>query len=277
MASTSKIFVAALNVTASPHPEGTYRRLLEAAANHEIHLTGHDFAKLTPPDIPGKDQNIVTGRICVWTEIEKKEDWFNKKTNAAATDKDKESIVIPDILAPNFKYFLYAMDLARHVIVFEAKNEVRSSFNPKRARKFFDDLLNSLGGDFPDVDVTVIPEEGSVEKILSLPRLRRLKIVVTRPNGEDLTDEFAAVMAEMNEENAKMLTRELVKAPKTEALKPNETTRKLAMIASTNGYVEGKGSEGGDSTREHAKVVPVEVAADGSQIVRFVQSLLHFK
>lgn len=272
---SSKIVISALNVTASPHPEGTYRRLIEAAANREVHLSGHDWAKLTPPEVYAKDENILHGRICVWTEIEKKEEWFNKETNSKASEKDKEQIVIPETLAPNYRYFYYAININRHVIIFETKNEIRHSFNPKKARFFFIEAFN-LGDSYPDVDVTLIPEEGTVDKILRMPKLRRLKIVVTKPNGEDLTDDFQQVMNEMNSQNAKTLTQELVKAPKVDSLKPNEETRKLAIIASTNGYVEGKGSEGGDSTKEHPKQVSVDVPKDGSSLVRFISSFIRF-
>jgi len=119
-------------------------------------------------------------------------------------------------------------------------------------------------------------EEGSVEKILALPRLRHLKIVVTRPNPDDLADDYAAVMKRLADQKARTLTQELQKAPKGDRLIPDADTQSLAKIAGTNGYVEGVGKDAHDSTKSHPKRRWIEVAKDGSSIVRFLTGFVHF-
>ncbi|MGO8739149.1 DUF4747 family protein [Rhodoblastus sp.] len=273
----TKIVVGAINIAASPHEEGTYRRLIEAVAGKEVDLGGSDFAKLTKPEQVDSNPNVMIGRICVYALIDKKSDWFNKETNDKATEKDKESIVVADNLAPNYRYFYYALELKRHLIIFEMSNEMNQHFGAARASKFFNGLFSGLPDDFPMVSLTVIPEEGTVDRILALPKLNRLKIFITRPNPEDLNDEYAEVMKTLNEENASSVTQEITKAPKAERLTPNERTRKLAYVAASNGYVEG-GSRGlpPDSTKSHAKRVEIKVGKDGSSILRFLSSFLNF-
>lgn len=156
------------------------------------------------------------------------------------------------------------------------------AFGPRRAEKFFSELFSreTLGEDSPLVDITIVPEDNTVERILDLPKLRRLKIVVTRPNPEDLTAEYAAVMEKLKSQNAQKLSQELIKAPKVDRLQPDDDTKKLAFVAATNGYVEGEGKEGKnkivDSTKLHPKAVPIEVSKDASSIGRFLSAFLRF-
>jgi len=109
-----------------------------------------------------------------------------------------------------------------------------------------------------------------------LVKLRRLKIVVTRPNAEDLTDEYAEIMRKLNGQGARTITQELIKAPKIDRLNPDEETRKLAKIASTNGYVEGDVKDLHESTKEHPKAITVEVGKDGSSLSKFLSAFHHF-
>ena len=124
----TRIVVGGINIAATPHPSGIYRTLLESVANLSVGIGGADFAKLTQPELVSADRNVMTGRICVWTEIEKKGDWFNKETNDRASDEDKEAVQIPEQIAPNYRYFQYAIDLTKHVLMFEMKTELNHSF-----------------------------------------------------------------------------------------------------------------------------------------------------
>jgi hypothetical protein len=269
----TKIFVGAINITASPHGAGTYQRLIEFVAGKVVSLGGSDYGKLTAPKVLDSDPSQMIGRICVYTEIDKTGDWFNKETNDKASDADKKSVILPDELAPNYRYFNYAIDLKRHLIIYEMLNEMRQSFGAKRAEKFFTLLFRDLPENYPLVDITLIPEEDSVERILSIPKLNRLKIFITRPNPEDLDDEYTEVMKTLSEENARSLTREIEKAPGADRLTPNSRTRKLAFVAAKNGYVEGSArGQAPDSTKSHAKRAEIEVGKDGSSILRFLSS-----
>lgn len=276
MGSATKIVVSGLNITAFPHPKGIYEEILKQSADVDIHLGGSDFAKITAPEII-PDTSVAKGRICVWTEIAKDGDWFNKIKNDKASDDDKKKIYIPENIAPNYRYFFYAMDLVDHILIFESKTENNHSFGHKRAVFLFGELFGRLPTGGPSVDVTVIPEEGSVDVILNMPRLKRLKIHLTKPNPEDVSDDFARVMNKMNLQNAKSWNQELVKETKVEKLLPDLETKTLAYIAETNGFVEGQSSDGiKESTQEHPKCVTVRVEENGSSIQKFLSTLAVF-
>lgn len=161
---SSSITVGAINITASPHNKDTYRLLIKNAAGRIIRLGGSDQAMLTEPNEDEHDSTILHGRICVWAEIDKRGDWFNKKTHEKATESDKDSVVIPEEIAPNYRYFIYAIDLTRHLIIYEMKNEFRQTFGHARAAKFFSQLFKDEGEKGILIDTTVIPEEGTVNK-----------------------------------------------------------------------------------------------------------------
>jgi hypothetical protein len=130
--------------------------------------------------------------------------------------------------------------------------------------------------------ITIIPEDDAVEKILSLKQLRRLTITIFRPNAaEDLYEEEAEILRRIEEEHAKSQTIEYVKAPGVPSLTPTERTRRLALIASRNGKVQGEakdesGTKLVESTDMHPKQESYVVGKDSSAEVQFLNRLRNF-
>ncbi|MEA1830938.1 DUF4747 family protein [Methylobacterium durans] len=275
-----QIVLGALNITADPHPEGVYQRLLEMAADREIEVWGSDYAKITKPKPRRSDPNVLTGEILVWTVVDRQGEWIDKETNAKATPDRMREIRIPDPLEPNFRAFSYAFVLNRHRLVYEMRNEFGHNFGHTRADRFFRELFSRevLGSDQPEVSVTVIPEDDTVQKILALPKLKTLEIHLSRPNPDDLEDDTARLLDELESQGAKSQTIILKKAPKIPSLTPNDTTQRLALVASENGYVSARGvdAEGNpveESTKRHPKSVPVDVPPDSSARIRFLSAV----
>lgn len=274
-----KLVVGALNIVASPHPEGVYLRALQIAAGFQVEVWGSDYAKITPPVPIPTDPENVWGLVHVWTEINRKGRWFDKLKDKEAEQSEKDKIVIPDHLDPNYRTFYYALDLKKHRLIIEYRNSEGENFGPSRAKRLFDRLLSPevLGEDFGSrINVTVLPEENTVERILSLPKLTKLEIHIERPNADSLDDR--AILAELEEQGARSQHLTLTKAPDVESLNPNEETRRLAEVASHNGYTAGSGQDAAGepvyvSTRQHPKRVNVDVPEDSHPIVRFLGSL----
>lgn len=260
MADTT-IEVAALNIVASPHPPGMYFRLLQHVAGKEVPLWGSDRAKITEPrPIDGRPDDFF-GEILIWAHIDTDIPWINKDTDTEATEEEMQPVVdaLPDNLEPNFRPFNYVLNVAEHIVLFEIRNEAGQRLSPIRAKRVFDRLFEDLSAELPDVDVTVIPEEESLEKIFAIKRLRKLEIYIQRPNPDDLGDEYKRIMGLLEQEGARSQRIEKVKAAKKPTLTPSEETKRLAVIASTNGYVSGEGKdESGttvfESTKDHPKI-----------------------
>jgi hypothetical protein len=266
MADTT-IEVAALNITASPHPPGIYVKILQAVAGREISLWGSDRAKITEPrGIEGRPDDFF-GEILIWAHIDTESPWINKDIDAEASPEDMQVVVdaLPENLEPNFRTFTYVLNQSSHVLVFECRNEERQRLSPQRARRLFGMLFERhLPEDMPGVDITVIPELESLEKIFSIKRLRKLDIFISRPNPDDIGEDFKRIMDGLLAEGARSQKIEKIKAAKEPTLKPSDETKRLAEIASTNGYVSGEGKdEAGakvfESTEDHPKIRRLDV------------------
>ena len=261
MAETNYVEVGALNIVASPHPEGIYLELVKAISGKELPYVGSDWIKLTAPEEFEAPRGFYHGQILIWTEIDTNKKWLNKEKDAEATDEEMrkvEEALLPNF-EPNFRPFTYILDPAEHIVLIETKNEFGQNFSARRAGRAFANLIETLSAEWPEVSVTVIPEDETLEKIFAIPHLRKLEIVVERPNADDLGDDFNRIMTEMQAEGAKSWRIEKIRAAKQKTLKPSDETKRIAAVAATNGHVSGEGTdESGspvfESTEEHPKI-----------------------
>jgi hypothetical protein len=280
MADTT-IEVSALNIVASPHPPGIYVKLLTEVAGIEVSLWGSDHAKITEPrPIEGRPDDYY-GSVLIWAHINTDIPWINKDKDAEATDEEMQPVVeaLPSNLEPNFRPFTYILNQAEHILLIETRNEGWQRFSPTRAKKMFDRLFENLPPDLPEVDITIIPEEETVDKIFAIKRLRKLEIFIQRPNPDDIGEEYKRVMGHLEQEGARSQRIEKVKAAKKATLTPTEETRQLAVIASTNGYVSGEGKDVSgnpvfESTKDHPKTRKVPV--NTSTLAATLSALRHY-
>src|SRR5262245_1243819 len=107
MPEIAKLELGALNISASPHPEGIYRRSLQAVADREVRVFGTDWAKITEPGPLDDHPDWLYGQILVWTGINADGKWLNKRKNKEATPEEKKKIIaaLPNDLEPNFRAF----------------------------------------------------------------------------------------------------------------------------------------------------------------------------
>jgi hypothetical protein len=235
--------ICGLNIVASPHPNGIYIDLLNAAAGRSVRARGSDWAKITKPK-PGKEPGFYEGRIIVWTAIDLDGRWLDAETDEELSAADRKKISIPDKAKPNFRVFSYVFNDKRHRLYYESRNEFGETLGPTVARRIFGNLL-CLPKRKVDVEVTIIPQEGAVNKILALPALRTLEIKLLLPNAdgvdrkkqEDLYKKLRAM-------KARSLEQILQKQAGEARLAPDKETQELAHIAAENGYVKGDGGRG---------------------------------
>lgn len=282
MPETPKLRIGALNVAATPHPNGIYRTLLDRAANLEIFLRGSDWAKITAVTPFDDRPELLSGRVLVWAHIDKDGKWLNKKKNTEATADEKRTIILPPDFEPNFRSFNFVFNVAKHRLVVEFRNELGQTFGPSSAETFFVKLFNhkSLADLGVEVAVTVVPTEDALEKIFSIPRMRWLRVLNTQPNAEDLSDEAEAMHERLRAMGAKSHDLKVTKAAKVKSLEPDNEIKALAAAAAVNGFVEAKGkTEAGanvfESTKLHPKVVEREVEGTSS-FATFLATLSNF-
>lgn len=278
-----QIVVGALNIASDPHPPGVYERILRRAANVEIAIWGSDYAKITTPTKRRNSDDFLQGRILVWTRVDKNGAWIDKENNAEASPEKKAKISIPEPLEPNFRTFYYGFIISKHRLVYEMRNAEGQNFGNRKSEKFFRELFSReiLGQTFPETAVTPIPEDDAVQKILEIPTLKRLEIVLTKPNPDGMEEETIKLLEELDDQGAKQQKLTLVKAAGVPTLTPNDKTTTLALVASENGFVKGKGvdAEGNpvdESTKERPKSILVDLRPDQSALYVFRQAISRF-
>jgi len=249
-----------LNLAANPHPSGIYPRLFEISAKKQINFRGDNYATITPPTKDEKS-NFYHGALICWTEIDASEPGIDKTTFEEKTI-DELKAIIPKNVGFNSKIFLYILDENTHTIVVEVKNEHNKTISARQVGKIFSDLfsgdiIESMG---INVEVTVIPAEGTLDKILSMAHLQRLKIHLVRPNPDDIFEPAGEVLRAMEKEGVGSLDATLVASSRADGLDVGERTKSIALTAEKNGYVEGAGKQSDGSvllvsTKDHPKIV----------------------
>lgn len=259
--------ISALNIVMPvPHSPQRYIELFEKAyALHQSISLRADHSGLLGAcrleDVNGV--TIVTGEIYKFLNLDLEGQWFNAIEQRPAEEEDLEDLVIPPHLKPHFKTFQYVFFPRGHRLFFISR-ELSESLTPGIALRFFKDLFNQpvLVQEFGQIEVIVEPSQDTLQRILNMPKLKRLYLEVSPPNADDLNAVEQRVMARLNNQRASKMIEEFV-SDRPQGLLPDEETRQLARIAQSNGKVEGRGfDENGMSvalsTEDHPLIDRIE-------------------
>jgi hypothetical protein len=180
---------------------------------------------------------------------------------------DDLNIEIPDNVGFNGRAFIYVFRESDHTLFVEMKNDLGKRLSPQPARKIFSRLFDDPSPDAPLVEVTVIPEEDALKRILAIPKLKRLRIHLVRPNADDA--DVSRIMGRLEDQRAKAQDIVLIAAPGADGIEPDRETRTEAEVAEFNGFVEGSGQEDDGtgvklSTREYPRIIRRVVSQFGS-------------
>lgn len=219
--------------------------MLRRAARTLAQARGKDWAKITSPRRHPTAEGFYTGRVLVWTEIDIAGTWLNLDNEEELPLSLKESISIPENARPNFRTFEYVFDNNNHTLYFESRNDLGSVFGPTTARRLFNRLLDKdiQGLDAPDVSVTVRPQDGAVDRILQINRLRILQIRVELPNPDTTTAAKRRVIERIRANSATRLDETYTKSSKADKLTPTEDVRDLLEVAAEDGFARGVGRD----------------------------------
>ncbi|MRN44931.1 MULTISPECIES: DUF4747 family protein [unclassified Brucella] len=257
-----------LNIAANPHPEGIYPSLLEKTANVHVNYRGNDFATISKPTL--REEGFYQGRIVCWTDIDTSEPAINKIDLSEIPLEDLD-IRIPSYVGLNGRVFSYTLREKDHKIFVETKNDLNKRLSATMVGKIFTHLMSGgvLGVGAPIVEITVVPDEDTLKRILSIPNISRLKIHMVRPNQDDINDEVEKVLKELEQQNATAQDIVLTARPGGDGLQPSKRAIAQAMAAELNGYVEASGKEDDGqpirlSTKEHPKILKTDLDESSS-------------
>lgn len=193
----------------------------------------------------GKLENGITGEFYHFVQIDPNEPWFDIVEKDKASDEDLQKIKIPEQLKPHFAKFYFVFFPKAHRLFIQLKdgkntisiNTIRSALT----KLLSDEELEKFG----TIEVTVEPESESIEKIFAIPSIRTLKIELVRPNPDDHHEQELKFLSKLEGQGAGKMTVEF-KASKGNSLAPDQETKILAKVASSNGavYASGRNQNG---------------------------------
>jgi len=259
------IEVGFLNIVASPHPDGVYVEALTSIANAPVKVRGRDYAIITKPTRSERQDGMYEGVISVWTDIDSSEPSIDKNTFRQLNVEDALKKIFRE-RGFNNRSFSYMFDEKTHKIAVELKNSLGKTLSIKNAARIFEELLSQLNRDGQTFDVTIMPEEDAIDRVLGMERLDKIVIVLKRPNpGDHHGSDADDVLRELHEQNMKRAEYQFSRQPGTDGIHLNEENRTRAEVAATNGHVESFGVDDDErahmSTKEYPKIVRRVLAA----------------
>jgi hypothetical protein len=248
LAQDQKISVSGLNVRIVDREnrdyEALFRSLLRqknaAKVYREDHLILTSFGK------SGTDKLPFMGAIGRFTDIPEDADWFDTDSLSEADDDQKSEIIIPESLKPNYEAFYCGLFPKEHIFVFETFSESKS-LSPRHVLKWLREATKSERTlkRFGPVEVDIIPDYGVLERILRSETLRKIEIVIRKPNPDDYTAAQFEAAAERLERLRAKEERIEYKSSDDEFLDLDADTKALAKVGGENGRVRGRIREDG--------------------------------
>lgn len=266
MARERKIPVSAINIALhEPHSAAHYVDLIRSLYNLRRIVvlrgtTGALIGSLYPID-KDRPENGLVGELYQFIHLDTNEPWFDVENLEEATEQDVANIKIPEKLKPHLARFNFAFFPKGHRLYVQTRNKNRT-FSINAAHKLTKTLLAAPRFlKYNGVEVTVEPERDSLSRVLKIDYLKKLEIVLVRPNPDDHQAAERRVLEKLSRQDARRQDTVLYAAANQD-LEPDADTKLLAKVASSNGMVTGYGfdSAGNAITKSTTEKPWVETA-----------------
>lgn len=234
----AKTEVSAVNIRIQADHTRNYTALLESLARLKV---GVKVFGDTYVAISSFDGSTGEGILSKYTEIDIDGDWFDIEDFDVATPDKIQDVSIPDNLRPNYAAFYFKVDPDLHVLAFETYSDSKG-LSSRSVERYFREILSrsEIVENFGRIEADVVKNYSEIEKILHLPYLRELRLIIRRPNPDDVSGDLAAKIEERLREQNGEEYEEALKSKDEDGLRPNSRTKRLSLVAAENGQVAAK-------------------------------------
>lgn len=255
MARDSKLEVAAVNLRIPKNKPREYDKLLLAIQKlkQPVNVFGDSYLMIT-----SYDEEDHFGVISKYTQIDTRSDWFNIDTFSKASDDEIGKITIPASLKPNLAQFFFKLDPDLHVVAFEKYSESKA-LSLNAVDTFFRHVLanDAIVSEYGTVQSSIVFSHPNAAKLLKLPDLKEVRMVIRRPNSDDVGDDLASIIEDrLTRQNADEYE-EVIRAKAGSTLEPDERTNKLGLVAVENGELAVKSLVNGVTVSQNASKTPL--------------------
>jgi hypothetical protein len=188
-----------------------------------------------PQPILKKDTPIaLRGFFYHFTEIDPRKPWFNVEEIRQL--KEGESLPIPENWKPNSREVMYFFDVEAHLFFFDL-----DAINHLWALDFLKKATSEkkIADKFGIVEITIVSSMEPIDKILRMPKITKLTISISPPNGDDSNSIIKEMRERLETHNATEYIEEWKGSAKKEAkgVVPDEITKAHMQLATTDGKV----------------------------------------
>lgn len=260
MARKIKISASILNLRVHPHTADIYKAfiqdLYELKAIVRLHGDRHGMISLI--NRSQSDDNIITGTITTFLNVDLDGSWFDTENLQEATDNQVSEVNIPRHLHPNAAQFFFHFDINEHKIYVQnySKGKV---LTPPQALMLFKELSErlSITSKYNLAKITLVQSKEGLKRIFSIDRIDKITITIMKPNADILAENFESqIEAHLAASHARKLSLTYQAEPGV-SLALNKDIEKLSETALSNGAVEVIGRNDGASVRQSTESIPL--------------------
>jgi len=246
MARKIKIASGVLNIALHPHSPDIYRSfILDAyALKKPIHLRGDRYGILSLVHREESGDGFISGVITTFTRLDSGGSWFDAAQLTEANSAQLSQINIPDHLYPNAAAFYFSFDLNIHRLYFQTYSKGKVlSVNQSISLFWGLSQDTSMLAKYPRPKINAIQSEAGLNTMFSIPRIKKVRITINRPNPDVFGDDFEQdIERELGESNSRKVVFEF-EAEAGESIIPTPGIRKASEAALDNGLVEVSGRD----------------------------------
>lgn len=199
------------------------------------------------------------GYIYRFVDIDPDDPWFDIEEHKKADDVDVAQVKIPKKLKPNLQEFPYVFDVTKHRLFFKSGGH-DGGLSPGIVTAMMQNLAASerIVQRFGEVDITTLTRKGTIERLLAWPQIRRINVVLERPNPSDFDDE-KSYYDRLKRRSLKREEHTYVKEKGAASITPDAEMKRIFNIAADNGvYTQTGVDAAGDVKTASSKNYPMQ-------------------
>lgn len=246
MARRIKIASGVLNIALHPHSPEVYRHFILDAfeLKKPVRLRGDRYGIISLVHRQKSEDGYISGVITTFTRLDPEGSWFDTTRMSEASSNQLSQISIPDHLYPNASAFYFSFNLTSHRLYFQTYSKGKS-LSVNQALELFTQLARdtSMLAKYPRPKITAVQSEAALSTMFAIPRIKRVKITINRPNPDVFGDDFESdIERELDESNSRKVVIEF-EAESGESIAPTPGIRRASEAALENGRVEVSGRD----------------------------------
>ena len=258
----ARISAGILNVRLHPHPEGVYKDFIEALykLKKPVKIWGDRWGMISLLSKPDEESGVVSGLITTFTKIDMDQPWFDAQNLEEASSEALSEIDLPSNLFPNASTFNFVFDTDKHKLYIQTRSR-RNRLSINLANTLFQKLSDDLKitTRFGQAAIDVVQSKMGLERIFSLKVLKKVKLIINKPNADVFDDDFDENIEKyMLETHMKRMEMEFT-AESGQSIAPNDSLKRVGESALEHGVVIGEGRDADGPVTRSSKEFPRQI------------------